>query len=54
VKEDQAYVAQQALALYSNQIPDLAHWLDVYRRYYAIYYAPDPAVYPQSLVELQD
>jgi hypothetical protein len=51
-EEDQAFVADQALRLYGGQLPDIEHWLDVYRRYYAIYYAPDPAVYPYSMAAL--
>lgn len=54
VGADQAFVYQQAVRLYGNQEPDIAYWLDVYRRYYAIYYAPDPAVYPHSMMELQN
>lgn len=53
VAQDQAFVRDQAIRMYGNQEPDIAYWLDVYRRYYAIYYAPDPAVYPHSMVELQ-
>jgi putative membrane protein len=52
VQEDQAYLHRQAMMLYGNRMPDIAHWLDVYRRYYAIYYASDPAVYPHALAEL--
>jgi putative membrane protein len=50
---DQAYVGEQAVRLFGQQEPRIEYWLDVYRRYYAIYYAPDPAVYPYSMAELQ-
>ncbi|MBO0812726.1 MAG: PH domain-containing protein, partial [Microlunatus sp.] len=50
--EDQQFVRDQALRLYGDQIPDLPYWLDVYHRYYAIYYAADPEVYPHSLAAL--
>ncbi|GGL65492.1 hypothetical protein GCM10011575_24870 [Microlunatus endophyticus] len=53
VAEDQAFVHQQAIALYGNAEPDIDYWLDVYRRYYAIYYAADPAVYPHSVAALE-
>jgi putative membrane protein len=32
---------------------DTAHWIEVYRRFYAIYYGDDPAVYPWALAQLR-
>ncbi|GAA2095735.1 hypothetical protein GCM10009841_07070 [Microlunatus panaciterrae] len=32
---------------------DIAHWVDVYRRFYAVYYSMDPAVHPWSLRQLR-
>jgi putative membrane protein len=54
VSEDQAYLYEQAIRWLEPHIepPGVAYWLDVYRRYYAIYYATDPMVYPLSLAEL--
>ncbi|MGI8457639.1 MAG: PH domain-containing protein [Propionibacteriaceae bacterium] len=32
---------------------DTAHWIDVYRRFYAIYFGDDPSVYPWALAQLR-
>lgn len=52
VAEDQAWLRDLAEQWYGDTEPDLRHWLDVYRRYYAAYYATDPAIYPHSLATL--
>ncbi|SDS82612.1 PH domain-containing protein [Microlunatus soli] len=51
--DDQRFVYDRAITLYGGEQPaDLIHWLDVYRRYYAVYYAPDPAIFPISMRHL--
>lgn len=52
-EDDQRFVYDVAIDQFGNTEPDLRHWLDVYRRYYAIYYASDPAIYPGSIEHLQ-
>jgi len=52
--EDQQFCYHRALALYGATEPDLAYWLDVYRRYYAIYYSSDPAVFPYAVQQLEE
>ncbi len=54
VSDDQVYLHAEAVRRFSGWVgpPGLDHWLDVYRRYYAVYYAADPAVYPWSLQAL--
>jgi putative membrane protein len=53
VAEDQAWLRELAIERHRAQEPDIEYWLDVYRRYYAVYYAPDPVVFPHSLVHLR-
>jgi putative membrane protein len=53
VAEDQAWLRELAIERHRAQEPDIEYWLDVYRRFYAVYYAPDPVVFPHSLVHLQ-
>jgi putative membrane protein len=56
VAQDQAYLREHAIRWLEPHVeaPGIAYWLDVYRRYYAIYYAIDPVIYPLSLAELSD
>lgn len=51
--DDQRFVYDRAMALFGDAEPDLPHWLDVYHRYFAIYYAPDPVVFPYAIRLLQ-
>ncbi|QDP94568.1 PH domain-containing protein [Microlunatus elymi] len=53
VLDDQRFLHELAINRYGPYVLDLEHWLDVYRRYYAIYYADDPMVYPYSIEHLQ-
>ena len=52
VDGDQRWLLARTLESYGPLVEDLEHWLDVYQRYYAIYYAPDPQIYPRSLALL--
>lgn len=53
---DSRWLHEQATAMLAAQIApdDLTHWLDVYRRYYAIYFSDDDQVRPWALSVLQD
>ncbi|HEY9289826.1 MAG TPA: PH domain-containing protein [Microlunatus sp.] len=53
VVQDQQFLHDLAVTRYGPYVDDLAHWLDVYRRYYAVYYADDPMVYPYSIDQLK-
>ncbi len=46
---DSGWLAGQAVERLGG---DTAHWIDVYRRFYAIYYGDDPEVYPWALAQL--
>lgn len=52
---DSCWLREQATTMLAAEIaPDeLAHWLDVYRRYYAIYFSDDERVYPWAVSVLR-
>jgi putative membrane protein len=51
---DASWLGQQAVGMLASQMAsaDAQHWLDVYRRYYAIYFAPDPTVFNWAIGQL--
>ncbi len=48
---DASWLRQQAVDMLASRMPaaDVQHWLDVYRRYYAIYFSDDRCVRPWAM-----
>lgn len=48
---DASWMHEQAIGMLADRFApsDLEHWLDVYRRYYAIYFSIDDRVYPWAM-----